>query len=165
MTTFKHHALRGLSIAAMVAGALAATAALMPTAASARPLLVTNDKTPTIRSEVTVHNTTSSTFKLKTTDLDHGVWSTEPPDEIAPGADASWSSRSGGLFTGTEGRALFYVAPLQGRLEVTWDNPFWGANHATCQVTGRMASRITCSVNPQERTNTQRVEVTLTERT
>ncbi|MGW4897351.1 OmpL47-type beta-barrel domain-containing protein [Kitasatospora sp. NPDC004240] len=90
-------------------------AAAAPDAArSTKVVLTNNSDLPLIR---TGHN------------LDHGCWTTEPPERIEPGATTSWESESCGTLTGTEGSAFFRIDNGKGpHLRIHWDNPFFGAN-------------------------------------
>jgi hypothetical protein len=66
--------------------------------------------------------------------LDHGIWSTEVPQDVKDGQTGSWASESNGLATGTEGHATFTAYGCGNpsvnykQVQVHWDNPFVGSN-------------------------------------
>jgi hypothetical protein len=71
-------------------------------------------------------------FNLRKTNdsLDHGEWTSKPPDLI--GNRGEWESESSGFATGTEGSASYQIendtGAVIGNLDVHWDNPFAGSN-------------------------------------
>ena len=62
--------------------------------------------------------------------LDHGKWTTRPPDVIGNRGD--WESESDGFLTGTEGSTSYHIVDLDdsvlGSFDVHWDDPFSGSN-------------------------------------
>lgn len=82
---------------------------------------------------VTVHNESADLTLVHAGDhLCGGAWTdgwNPPPDKIGPGESAGWQSESDGIFTGTEGWAIYDVDRAdgrQGQFEVWWDNPYYG---------------------------------------
>ena len=87
-------------------------------------------------------NTTRNTGLYKVDeDLPHGVWTTEPPEFIGPGAQVVWGSESDGFLTGTEGKVRYLPGPADtdnigipvpladsDAVIVHWDNPYVGSN-------------------------------------
>jgi hypothetical protein len=67
-------------------------------------------------------------------ELLHGEYTAPPPADMSTltsGRDASWSSETAGLMTGTEGSVTFRVLDadiIVGSFVVYWDNPFIGTN-------------------------------------
>jgi hypothetical protein len=82
--------------------------------------------------------------KLKQ-ELDHGVWSSEPPALI--GNLGTWMSESDGFATGTEGRVVYQIqtdeGELVGQLRLGWDNPFVGSNEYSESVSPQATSATT----------------------
>jgi len=81
---------------------------------------------------VSFDNQTGATLTLVSSVLQHGEWDQQPPQTIAPHANASWSSESDGFATGTAGQVV-YSCP-GGQVVTTFDNPFSGSNGATGQA-------------------------------
>lgn len=81
---------------------------------------------------VEVSNQSSHMLVLRGSHLDHGVWPTaisDPPQAIAAGETALWTSASDGFMTGTAGWAKFglFDKPVH-VLAFRWSNPFVGTN-------------------------------------
>lgn len=62
--------------------------------------------------------------------LDHGEWTTQPPQLI--GNQGTWESESDGFATGTEGRVTYQIEDVDGNrlgeVRLHWNNPFIGSN-------------------------------------
>lgn len=69
-------------------------------------------------------------LRLMNSGLDHGEWTSQPPELI--GNLGIWESESNGFATGTEGRATYQLEDVDGNrmgeLTLHWDNPFAGSN-------------------------------------
>jgi hypothetical protein len=80
---------------------------------------------------ITLTNDIDAALVLKHWDLDFGVWGTNPPARIEPGASATWEAESNGVAQGTEGSvdfALALGAGTTGTVHLFFDNPFVGSN-------------------------------------
>ena len=80
---------------------------------------------------IIVDNTTDVALTGANSNLDHGIWGTNPPARIEAGATATWEAESSGVATGTEG-SVDYTLELglgsTGKVHVHFDNPFVGSN-------------------------------------
>jgi uncharacterized protein with LGFP repeats len=74
----------------------------------------------------------------------HGGFATDPPASIPPRTSVAFSaqSKSGSLFTGTEGR-VWYNAPDGASFEFYWDNPWDGDNDSDAKVRGPLGALYT----------------------
>jgi len=113
----------GAVAAGIVVFGLTAGAAIVPAAqAAARS------------TTVLLINSTGCDLNLAGYGLTHGMWTTEPPQYIDPGTQASWASESNGFMTGTEGYARFTTSDCADTalrrkvVQVHWANPFYGSN-------------------------------------
>ena len=89
-----------------------------------------------------IHFENQSGFALRRRDhgTSHGIWTNEPPVDIAPGATVSWQSESHGILTGTEARVVYQIldrnvsGALLGNnapcLTLSWVNPYIGSPDA-----------------------------------
>lgn len=77
---------------------------------------------------IVLHNTTDQDLTLTSSDLPHGTWTNQPPDNIGPQADASWESESDGVATGTQGSVVYSIGGSGDSVLIGWDNPFAGTN-------------------------------------
>ena len=75
---------------------------------------------------VTLTNATGSNLLRKSISLEHGVWTTRPPQII--GDRGEWASESDGFMTGTEGHAVYTIEDGGGEVCLHWNNPFIGSN-------------------------------------
>lgn len=75
-------------------------------------------------------NSSSSDLYLSSANLKGGIWTTNlyPPQTIPKGTSATWASESNGFATGTEGSVEYFAFPAQGKVTVSWDNPYSGSN-------------------------------------
>lgn len=76
-------------------------------------------------------NTTDVPLTFAKSQRDHGIWGTDPPNRIEPGATNVWEAESSGVATGTEGSvdyALDLGVGTTGTVHVYFDNPFIGGN-------------------------------------
>lgn len=85
------------------------------------------------------NNRTSETITKTTENVNWGII-TDPwaiPSSIGPGQTAEWRTESDGFMTGTEGFAHFIVSDgtAQNNLVAHWDNPFFGPNNCSMDVT------------------------------
>lgn len=77
---------------------------------------------------IVLHNNTDQDLTLTSSDLPHGTWTRQPPDNIGGTADGSWESESDGIATGTEGTVVFAIGGNGDSVLISWDNPFAGTN-------------------------------------
>jgi len=75
-----------------------------------------------------VVNKTSCALRLSSSEHLHGSADTPIPEVIPAGISGKWTSSTAGVFTGTEGRAVFEIEGAEATFEVYWDNPFIGTN-------------------------------------
>ncbi len=75
-----------------------------------------------------VVNKTGSALRLSSSELVHGSLDTPIPELIAAGGRGQWTSSTAGVFTGTEGWAVFEIEGAEASFEVDWNNPFVGLN-------------------------------------
>ncbi len=78
--------------------------------------------------DVTFRNLSNQALTKINQDRPHGIWVTEPPAMIAPGAVVHWRSESQGFNTGTEAWVL-YRMPNGAQVRLWWDNPAEGTNN------------------------------------
>ncbi len=86
----------------------------------------------------TLENASGHALRLVSEELAHGVYVTPPPATIAARSSATWSSRSAGFMTGTEGTAVFAIGTTEATLTIWWDNPFVGENQFTQTLAGAL---------------------------
>lgn len=75
-----------------------------------------------------VVNKTGSALRLSSSKLLHGSLGTPIPERIPAGGRGQWGSSTAGVFTGTEGWAVFEIEGAEATFEVDWNNPFVGPN-------------------------------------
>jgi hypothetical protein len=63
----------------------------------------------------------------------HGVWKTNVPSSIAPGAYGDWETESNGFMTGTQA-SITYGLQGVGNVTLSWDDPFSGSNSYSVQA-------------------------------
>ncbi|WP_437338490.1 hypothetical protein [Sorangium sp. So ce394] len=75
-----------------------------------------------------VVNKTKFPLRPSTSKLLHGSLDTPIPNRIPPGGSGRWTSSTAGVFTGTDGWAVFELESADAMFEVDWNNPFVGTN-------------------------------------
>lgn len=77
--------------------------------------------------QVEFTNRTRSNLIKVSDRIDHGVWTSRPPQII--GDRASWATESDGFATGTEGLVTYRIEDVpDSEVTMIWDNPFIGAS-------------------------------------
>lgn len=68
--------------------------------------------------------------------LSHGCWVTQPPAQVAPGANVTWESDSCGILTGTEGEVFYQIqGEASGQnAHFYWDDPTCCSNSFASDV-------------------------------
>lgn len=74
----------------------------------------------------TITNATDSDWTLLSSNLNHGVWATNPPQTIKSGATGTFTSESNGFATGDEGTVVYSFSA--GSVSFYFDNPFIGSD-------------------------------------
>lgn len=80
---------------------------------------------------IVIVNDSDDRLVLSDSSLDHGIWTTSPPNAIETGETSTFESESDGFQTGTEGTVDFTIQTSQGSngtAHFHWDNPFFGSN-------------------------------------
>ncbi|MFV8988375.1 aegerolysin family protein [Serratia fonticola] len=72
-------------------------------------------------------NKTDVTLTRQSYGLYHGIWTYIPPSYVEKNTERTWSSESSGIFTGTEGQAIFNT-PTGSKILFEWNNPYSGSN-------------------------------------
>ncbi len=75
-----------------------------------------------------VVNTTGAGLKLSTKEFTHGSPDVPIPERIESMTSDHWVTSTAGVFTGTQGWAVFEIEGGNGMFEVDWNNPFVGTN-------------------------------------
>lgn len=76
--------------------------------------------------DITIINNTGGQLTFAEKDLQHGIWSTDPPGSIAARKSAKFGSESSGFMTGTEGAVAYKEGGAI--FTIRWDNPYIGSN-------------------------------------
>lgn len=83
-----------------------------------------------------LHNQTPQDLHRVALGLDHGEWTTQPPETIAAWQTVTFKSESDGIGTGTEAWANFRIGQSADQLNLHWANPFTGLNRYAQSVSG-----------------------------
>jgi hypothetical protein len=96
------------------------------TATPARMLRLGNEDTMAARStDVTFRNQTTLTLAKTNESIDHGEWTSHPPDTITPGSTVTWRTESDGIATGTEARVSYNLdSPWGGWFQIHRETVF-----------------------------------------
>ncbi|APJ04530.1 aegerolysin family protein [Silvanigrella aquatica] len=87
-----------------------------------------------LKAYVTVRNTTPHVLIRDKFDLKHGRWMVVPPETVAPGQVAQFSSVGAcGSATGTEGFAIYKVNGAE-PIFLAWDVPWVSGTKNTCST-------------------------------
>jgi len=122
--------IRKSAAAVLVAGVAAISAANVSSASAAVASPQLSNAHRSVQASVT--NNTHCTWTKVDESLSHGVWATEPEDNVF--AATMWESESDGIATGTEGDVTYRLGgcadPAQNTKFVRfhWDNPYAGSN-------------------------------------
>jgi hypothetical protein len=85
---------------------------------------------------ITLSNRSGETLYRSDWALDHGIWTTLPPETIPNHTQVTWESESNGFMTGTEGHITYSIGTTGEWAYMHWDNPFFGSNSYDQRVSG-----------------------------
>jgi len=85
---------------------------------------------------ITLSNRTGYTLSRANWVVDHGIWSTLPPETIANHTTVTWATESNGFLTGTEGHIYYWIGDTNQWVYLHWDNPYVGSNSYDQSVSG-----------------------------